>query len=305
MIRIIIYMSIVITVSFGFNYDLKPKKLTKNVWCFFGSLDVPNKSNGGNMSNSCYIRTKNSYILVDAGPTYIFAHQAYQAMSKIEKLPVSIVINTHDHDDHWLGSGFYKKTFNAKLIGPSSINKNYKVGDKTRMLQLLTKDAIGDTKIVNVDEEVSSIKTINKGKVNILIIPVGTKAHSSEDLFVYFKNEKVLFSGDLVMNGRITSNRDGSVIGQIKALDMIDKKDWNVLVPGHGFDTGKTAMVETKKYFKLLKKQVLKAIEDDISVDEVTSVVKLEDFKERKLYKELNGRNVFEAFSELEFYEKK
>ncbi len=304
MLKKIIVLFVLFTVTlWGFEYNLKPKKISENIWCFFGALEPPLKENGGNMSNSCYIKTKNSYILVDAGPTYNFAQQAYKSMQKIADLPVKLVINTHDHDDHWLGSGYYKKRFNAKLIGPSAINKNYNKGDKTRMFHMLTDDAIDGTAIVKLDEEITNIKTIKTNTEDIVIIPVGKKAHSSEDLFIYLPKSKVLFSGDLVMNGRITSNRDGSVIGQLKALEMINSKGWETLVPGHGFDTTTSATNECMQYFTLLKQRIMKAIENDVGAEEVTKIVKLEEFKDKAMYKELNSRNVFEAYSELEFYE--
>lgn len=288
---------------FGFDYKLEPKQVGQNIWCFFGKLEMPTKQNGGNMSNSCYIKTDKSFVLVDAGPTYKFAQQAYATMKKIADLPVSLVINTHDHDDHWLGSGFYKEKFNAKLIGTSTIDTNYAIGDKTRMFHLLSADAVEGTKIVKLDEQVQEIKTIISGGTKIMIMPIGTKAHSSEDLFVYLPDNKVLFAGDVVMNGRITSNRDGSVIGQLKALEMINKQGWEVLVPGHGFDTSKTATDEAVQYFTLLKKYVLEAVEEDVGAGEINKLVTMDEFKNHAMYGELNSRNVFDAYGELEFYE--
>ncbi len=301
--KIIIILLVATVSSFGFDYKLVPKKVSKNTWCFFGALEGPNKDNGGNMSNCCYIKTNDGYVLIDAGPTYKFAQQAYMAMSKIEKLPVKIVINTHDHDDHWLGSGYYKETFNAKLLGTSTIDNNYNEGDKTRMFHLLTKDTLEGTKVVKLDEEILNIKTLKYSNQEFIIIPIGTQAHSAEDLFVYMPKDKILFAGDLVMNGRVTSNRDGSVIGQLKALDMINSKGWDVLIPGHGFDISKTATNEAVEYFTTLKKQIMKAVEDDVGADGVNKVVKLENFKNKAMYNDLNSRNIFDAYVELELYE--
>jgi cyclase len=298
----LITLGLLATSLFAFNYNLKPTKVANDVWCFFGALEAPTKENGGNMSNNCYIKAVDSYILIDAGPTYQFAKQAYEAMAKIEKLPVSMVINTHAHDDHWLGSSFYKETFNAKLLGTSNID-NFKEGDKTRMHHLLTHEIMKNTKIIKLDQQIKDVTNITVNNKKLTIMPVGTKAHSPEDLFVYMPDEKVLFSGDLVMNGRITSNREGSVIGQLKALDMIESQGWDVLVPGHGFDTSKTAMDDAKLYFKLLKQRVLEAVEEDVGANAVTKVVKLEEFKNHKMYDMLNSRNIFEAYGELEFYD--
>jgi glyoxylase-like metal-dependent hydrolase (beta-lactamase superfamily II) len=289
--------------SYAFDYKLKETKVNDTTWCFLGKTEAPSKQNGGFMSNSCYIKTDNAYIVVDTGPTFQFAKQAYKRMSKIAKLPVTTVINTHKHDDHWLGNGFYKETFNAKIYGPSLINTEYKAGDQTRMFKMLSKDAIKNTKIIKVDTIVSEITTLNIANTKVLIIPIGIKAHTSEDLIVYVPDNKILFSGDLVMNGRITANRHASVIGQLKALEMIHEKKWDNLVPGHGLNTSKTASKESLEYFTLLKKRVLLAIEDEVGVNNVTKVVKLEEFKNKALYGQLNKRNIFDAYRELEFFE--
>ena len=286
----------------GFDYKLEPKKVSDNVWCFFGKLEMPTKENGGNMSNHCYIKGKSSYILVDSGPTYKYAQAAYNEMSKIEKLPVKYVINTHEHDDHWLGNNFYKEKFNAKLIGVELQDKNYKEGQDTRMHKLLSKDAIDKTHIVKLDSYIKEkhIKELDGEKFEF--IPVG-QGHSLYDVFIYMPDRKVLFSGDLVMNGRITSNREGLVIGQLKALKTIEKYDFNVLVPGHGYDVSKTAMNESIQYFSLLKKRILKAVEEDVGLEGVTKFVKMLEFKDKKMFDLLNSPNVHRAYSELEFYE--
>ncbi len=283
-----------------FDYKLKPKKVADDVWCFFGALDKPTKENAGNMANNCYVKTNDGYFLMDTGPSYQFAKQAYSAMKKIAPLPVKYVVNSHNHDDHWLGNDFYKKEFNATLIGPETINTNYKEGDKTRMYNVLPKNAIEGTHIIKLDKTPKKPFTLSFGGKEFKIIPMAVKAHTVDDIFVYMPKEKVLFAGDLVMNGRITSNRDGSVMGQIKAIDMIEKLDWKVLVPGHGLITGKHAVDEARLYFKLLKERIMKALDNDVDATEITSKVTLPEFKDKAMYDILNAQNVGYAFDELE-----
>ena len=284
----------------AYDYKLQPKKVSKNIWCFFGALESPTKENAGNMVNSCYVKTKKSFVVIDSGPSYQYALQAYTAMRKIAKLPVSTVIITHEHDDHWLGNNYYKETFGAKLLGPTSVDENYQEGDQTRMFQRLPKDAIKGTKIVKLDQHITKATTLHKGGELFEIIPVGETAHTTEDIFIYLPKQKVMFAGDLVMNGRITSNRDGSVIGELFAHKLLKSKPWDILIPGHGFITDKTAMDESSQYFSLLKKRVLKALDDDIEADKVTTYVNMNEFKDKALYKELNARNILDAFLELE-----
>lgn len=293
--------------SFGFasnfDYKLKPQKVSENIWCFFGKTEVPSKENGGFMANSCYIKAKDSYILVDTGANYNFAKQAYEAMQKIEDLKVSTIIITHEHDDHWMGNSFYKDRFNSTIYAPKSINENYNENSKPRIFEILDKNEMENTKVIKADVVVSDEKVINISDKTIKIIPTKLTAHTKDDLIVYLPDEKVIFTGDIIMNQRVTSNRDGSVIGTLKAIDLINSYDWNTLIAGHGTITDKKATDFTTKYFTLLKTRVLEAIEAGITADEISKVVIMDDFKDIAMFDELNSRNVFDAFRELEFYD--
>ena len=293
--------------SFGFassfDYKLKPQKVSENIWCFFGKTEVPSKENGGFMANSCYIKAKDSYILIDTGANYNFAKQAYEAMQKIEDLKVSTIIITHEHDDHWMGNSFYKDRFNSTIYAPKSINENYNENSKPRIFEILDKNEMENTKVIKADVVVSDEKVINISDKTIKIIPTKLTAHTKDDLIVYLPDEKVIFTGDIIMNQRVTSNRDGSVVGTLKAIDLINSYDWNTLIAGHGTITDKKATDFTTKYFTLLKTRVLEAIEAGITADEISKVVTMDDFKDVAMFDELNSRNVFDAFRELEFYD--
>ena len=291
------------TTLFSYEFKLEPKQISENVWCFLGETTEPTAENGGYMSNNCYIKTDKSYVMLDTGSSYNFAKESYEEMSKIAKLPVSDIIVTHVHDDHWLGNGYFKDKFNSKIYGPSLINKTHKPGEDTRMFRILPHDVMHGTEVVEVDVEVSEHTTLNIGGRTIEIVPVGYTAHTEEDIMVFVKDEKVFFAGDIVMNGRITSTRDGNLIGLLKALDKIDTVDWEHLVPGHGHDTSKTAADQIKSYAKLMKERILNAIDDGIEADDITNVVTMEEFKDVNMYEIFNKRNVFDGFAELEFYD--
>ncbi|MCX6077566.1 MAG: MBL fold metallo-hydrolase [Campylobacterales bacterium] len=283
------------------NYNLKPVKVSDRVWCFFGTLEMPTKENAGDMSNSCYIKGDDSWIAWDSGPSYNFAKQAYAAMSKIANLPVKTVIVSHEHDDHWLGNNYYKQVHGAEIIGTPSINVNYHKGDQTRMVKTLYQDAIRGTELVPVDKSFKETTKFTVSGVNLEYVHVGY-AHSEDDWFLYLPDDKVVLVADVVMNGRVTSNRDGIVIGQIEALKAIKSRDWNHLVPGHGFVTDKTAADESIQYFDLTKKRVLQAVEDGVKADDITKTVTLEEFRDKDLYYTLSAQNVFRAYEELEMY---
>jgi glyoxylase-like metal-dependent hydrolase (beta-lactamase superfamily II) len=294
------------------DYNLKPVQVSERVWCFFGAMEMPTKENAGDMSNSCYIKGNTGWIAWDSGPSYIFAKQAYAAMKKIADMPVEAVVVSHEHDDHWLGNNYYKEVHKAKIYGPESINENYYgprhidgkdyPGMQTRMIKALYQNAIRGTVLARVDESFDETTKLNIAGVNMEYVKVGY-AHSEEDWFLYLPDDKVVLVADVVMNGRVTSNRDGIVVGQINALNAIKSREWDHLVPGHGFITDKTAADEAVLYFSLLKDRVLEKMEEGVVADFITKEVTLDEFRDKDLYYVLSPGNVFRSYEELEMFD--
>ena len=286
----------------GFEYTLQPIKVADSTYCFFGALENITKENGGNMVNTCFVQTKEGYVVIDSGPTFSYASQAYDQMQQIAKLPVKYVIITHDHDDHWLGNSFYRSK-GALLIGPRTYEQNIVVGMETRMQRTLGSKLYGKTKIVNLDTIVDDNLTLKVGTKTFEIKQLVKKAHTQGDLTVYLPDEKVIFAGDVVFNGRLTSLRDGSLIGSIKILEQIEALRPKVIIGGHGYRTDVNATKVLKRYLLEMKEEVQKALDDDISMEEITKKVTMPKYKNMKLYDVLHSRNVFEAYRELEMYD--
>ena len=300
--RYIISVLLSFSFGFGFEYNLKPKKLEEGVYCFFGKLENINKQNAGNMVNTCFVQTKKGFVVIDSGPTYAYATQAYAQMQKISPLPVLYVINTHDHDDHWLGNSFYKEK-GALLIGPRTYEQNIFKGMETRMQRVLGKLLFGKTSIVKLNTIVDSNLSLRVGAKNFEIGQLEPVAHTKGDLIVYMPEYKLVFAGDLVFNDRLTSLRDGSLLGSLKVLDAIDSLDAKIIVGGHGYVTDANATQHLKDYLLTVKKEVQNALDNDISMEAVTKKVLMPQYKEMKLYDVLHSRNVFDAYQELEMYD--
>jgi len=298
----IIIATVFLVSLYGYEYHLLPKKVAKDVYCFFGALENITQQNGGNMVNSCFVQTKEGFVVIDSGPTFGYASQAFTQMQKIATLPVKYVIITHDHDDHWLGNSFYKDK-GALLIGPQTYEQNVVVGMQTRMQKALGEAIYAPTKVVKLDSVVEHHLTLVVGEKSFEIRQFVPKAHTQGDLIVYLKAQGVLFAGDTVFNGRITSLRDGSLIGSIKLLEMIEALKPKVIIGGHGYDTSSDATKAFKGYLVTMKNQILDAIERDIGIDAITKDVTMDNYKHLKLYDVLHRRNVFDAYAELEMFE--
>jgi len=284
---------------FSFDYKLHPKEVSKNIYCFFGLAQVMDKRNNGNMSNSCFVNMGTSYLVIDSGPTFQYATQAYAQMQKIKKLRVSYVINSHVHDDHWLGNGFYKKQ-GAQIIGPSNF-KDLPKAKITRMQKRISEKAFQGTRQVYPTIFVDGNKTLQINGEKVFIKSVNHKAHTADDLFVYIPSQKVVFAGDLVFNARLPSLRDGNINGWLTALQELRKMDVKYIIGGHGEVTDKRSIDFTYNYLNKLKRSLVKLIDDGVGIADAVNRVTMKEYKDVPFYNSIHRQNVESAYRTLEW----
>jgi len=294
-------LSIVLVNSLlSFDYKLQPKEVSKDVYCFFGLPEVMDKRNNGNMSNSCFVNMGTSYLVIDSGPTFQYAKQAYKKMQNIQKLPISYVVNTHVHDDHWLGNSYYSTLKNTKIIG-STLFKELPVLDETRMQRRISKEAYAGTTQIFPTIFVDKEKVLNINNKTVDIKSVNHKAHTNSDLYVYIPSKKTLFAGDLVFNERLPSLRDGDITGWIQALRELKKLDVNYIIGGHGDVVTKKAVDFTYKYLKELREKVKSMLDAGEDIEDVVNAVVMPEYKNVPFYDSIHRQNVEHVYRTLEW----
>lgn len=284
----------------GFEFDLKPQRLSSEVTCFFGEPEAMNKSNNGNMVNTCYIDTKKSYVVIDSGPSYLYADAAYQVMQKIKPLPVELVINTHVHDDHWLGNGFFVQK-RVIVLGSDDFARHASIDSPTRMQSNISPEAYTLTIPTRPTQMINEDKTLTIGDQSIELHLMKKKAHSDKDLVVYLPKIKTLFAGDLVFNDRVPSLRDGDINGWTDALDYLQQLNATTIIGGHGFRTDKDTAKLTHDYLTQMRTEVREGIVSGIGLDETIKKVQMPQYQSLKMYDSLHRGNVDAAYRMLEW----
>lgn len=287
---------------FSYDYKLQPQEVVSGkTYCFFGHSEVMDEHNNGDISNSCFVNMGTSYLVIDSGSTFSYAQQAYEKIKKIKNLPISYLINTHEHDDHWLGNSYYQ-TLGVKIIGSSAF-KELPFEEQTRMQKNVSKEAYKNTKQIHPTIFVEDEKVLDFDGKKVFIKSVNHKAHSGSDLYIYIPSQKIVFAGDLVFNDRIPSVRDGDVSGWIEALDTIRALRAEYIVGGHGKMVTKESLNMTYEYLTQLKTQVSKLLDEGVDIAEVVNRVTMDKFKNLKLYKALHKKNVEATYRMLEWEE--
>ena len=283
----------------AFDYKLKPEKVNATTYCFFGLPEAIDEHNNGNMVNSCFVDMGKSYLVVDSGPTYQYAQQAYTKMKEIRDLPIAYLVNTHVHDDHWLGNGYYKE-LGVNIIGSVKFQDETKL-DVTRMQRRVSKDAYEKTTQVFPNLFVDKEKTFTVDGKNIVITGVNKKAHTSSDLLVYIPDYSTLFVGDIVFNDRIPSLRDGNILEWIKELEAIRALHVKNIIGGHGSKVDSASLDFTYGYLVELRDKVAKAIEDGKDIEDTINSVEMPKYKNIHMYETMQRQNVETAYRTMEW----
>jgi len=285
------FIFIVFTLNlFGFNYGLKPYAINDNVTCFFGVPDEPTPENGGNTINSCYIETKEGYIVIDSGPTYNYAHDTYEIMEKRNKIPVKYLINTASEEIHVLGSAFFKEQ-GAIVIGPNKYINNDEIVLKEKIL----KETFFNTRLVESDTYLTKDYSL---KIDDIVLNI--KYIDDGHLIVHLPKYKIVFAGDIIYNNRIVAFESArSLIKWKKGLKLLSDLSWIDVISAHGYKTRRSALKNSKSYLALLENEILNSLSLNRTREETISKVKLLSFSDDRLYNIWHRKNVGYVYDEL------
>lgn len=284
----------------AYDYALKPVRITSDVHCFFGKPEIMDKTNNGNIVNSCYIDAGEGYVVVDTGPSYAYAQSAYKAMKKIKSLPVKLVINTHIHDDHWLGNNYFTEQ-GVKILGTNDFTVSADMSEPTRMQTYISSQAYTKTIPTLPTEMITSDTTLKIGNQTLELKIAKHKAHTAKDMFVYLPKSKVVIAADLVFNDRLPSVRGGDINGWLETLDDLNKLGAVHVVGGHGNRTDKDAARMTQEYFTQMRSEIRTAIAEGLSIDDTIKKVTMDEYKKYKLYEGTHRHNVEASYRVLEW----
>lgn len=178
----------------------------------------------GGGANSIVRVTSDGVILVDTKlPGEANYNGLLEQIKTVTPQPVKIVIVTHHHADH-TGNNDRFIAAGAQVIGHEQLAKNL---DTYKFDPLPAKP----TKTYTKDY------TVKLGGAQVRVMHLG-KAHTGGDSVVYFPDEKVVATSDVVTVGAggplVDYAGGGSALGWTPVLDAMLKLDFDTAVPGAG-----------------------------------------------------------------------
>ena len=295
--RNLFFVVLFLNLTFAFEYNLKPIKLSDNSYYFYGKEEYFSKQNGGDIANSAFIITKNSVILIDTGTTVDYANSMKKEISKITKKPIKYVINTHHHPDHFLGNKAFE---DAKIYATQhTIDDIKNNGEKyvSNMVNLIG-EAVYSTRALAPNTLLESKKLIlDNYELEIFYLD----GHTQSDVAILDKNTKTLYASDLIFNQRALATPHANLEKWILALKELKKLDFDILVPGHGKATfSKEVIDENIRYLTFLDKTLKNALDNGLDTFEILSLEVPEDIKNYSMFEEEYERTIINLYKKYE-----
>jgi len=269
--RLCLVTGFLMILSLGFvltRGDAQPntvKQIAPGVW--FREGDIQHEGH----CNNAIIEMKDYLIVVDANfPSG--ARAALADAKKVSPKPVKYVFDTHHHGDHSYGNAVWTQN-GAITIAYTGVAEELKRYEPKRWQD--TAKQRKDVAELKLDAPEPPKETFSDSPH---VMTDGARrvefrffgwAHTRGDGFVYLPKEKVLCTGDAIVNGPYNYTADGNIGNWPRVIAAAMKLNVEHVLPGHGGAGGKEVMAGQRAFMLELHEAVARAIKAGKKLDDV------------------------------------
>ncbi len=236
---------------------LTVKKLKDNVYVAEGG--------GG---NSTIVIGDKGVIVVDAKISADYGKEVVDEVAKLTSKPITTVIETHSDGDHINGLPAFPH--GVTVIATKNNEMEQKQAAAAGGRGAPPKEAM-PTMVVS---KMRRSETIDGVRMQLIHI---APAHTSGDLAVYFPDEKIVATGDLVAttlpDPLIHLNKNGSSEGWIKFVSALVALDADTYVPGHGDPQTKAQVKERLANAESKRSKIAAMVKEGKSLDDIKNAL--------------------------------
>lgn len=186
--------------------------------------------------------------LVDTAATQARALRLREEALRIAPCPPRLLVNTHFHGDHTFGNFVFPE---AVVVGHERARDDIAAAG-LHLTGLWPDVCWGDLEVVPPHLTYRDRLTLHVGSLRAELLHLGP-AHTTGDTVVWLPEQRVLFTGDLVMAGATPFCPMGSVAGSLKALRELRALGARTVVPGHGPVAGPELFDVNEGYLRRLQ----------------------------------------------------
>ncbi|WP_324604067.1 MBL fold metallo-hydrolase [Streptomyces sp. LaPpAH-108] len=211
------------------------------------------------LNNAGLIVSGHRAALVDTAATEARARALRTAVLSLTPTVPQVLINSHSHGDHTFGNFVFPE---ALVVGHERTRAEV-TATGLHLTGLWPDVEWGALEIVPPALTFRDRLTLHIGDKVAEIMHLGI-AHTTNDSVIWLPEERVLFTGDVVMNGVTPFCPMGSVAGSLDALAAMRALRPEIVVPGHGPVGRADLFDETEGYLRLLRSLARQGVAEGI-----------------------------------------
>jgi len=283
--------------------DMRLQRLSDHVYLVQGEAGVAT-DNEGFISNAGVVVTDDGVVVFDALGTPSLADLLLARIREITDKPIVRVITSHYHADHIYGLQVFEEQ-GAEVWAPVGAEKYLRSQNARERLEerrfSLDPWVNDSTRLVEPDRYIGEQENFSLGGVRFTVSPVGA-AHSDGDLTLYVEPDRILFSGDIIFEGRVPFMGDANSRHWLEVVERMENQQLVALVPGHGAaaEDPNRAIATMRRYLSYLRETMSAAVEEFVPFDEAYAAADWSEFEGLPAFAEANRRNAYQVYLSME-----
>lgn len=286
------------------------------VYYLIGRSGVPGADNEGHTSNAGFVVTDGGVVVFDALGTPALGYRMLQRIREVTDQPIERIIVSHYHADHIYGLQAFKDHAGNPPVYAQQLALGYLGGsaasqgeDAERRLaqrrEALFPWVDERTRIVPPDHTFEQELRFQVGGVKFLVRHLGP-AHAPGDSIMLVQDYKVLFSGDVIYQGRVPflDSPETDTRHWLEGLDYLThlQPPPRFIIPGHGdaSDDPEQAVAATRGYIEYVRDAMRRAVADFLTFDEAYRRTDWSRYQDLPAFDASNRGNAFRIFLEME-----
>jgi len=287
--------------SFAVEHD-SLQEVAPGVFVRRGAVAEPSEANQNGIANIGFIIGRDAVLVFDAGGSLTDGRWLRAQIRQRTERPIRYLVLSHVHPDHCFGASAFDED-RPIVIGHQRLHAALQTRGayyRQRLVAVLGDAAVGQVVLPTRDVGPRGDE-IDLGDRRIRCTAHGV-AHTDCDLSLHDSTTGLLLPSDLLFVGRIPA-LDGSLKGWLRETQALRATGATQAVPGHGpaMVPLAPALADLERYLTRLRDDTRTAIRQGLPLDEAVTRVARAEQSRWALFDDYHGRNVTQAFQELEW----
>ncbi len=186
--------------------------------------------------------------------------------------PIRFVVDTHGHPDHSFGNAFWAAEGAMPVAHTGAAEQLRTAGPAAWAAAAPTRPDVAASHLLLPGLTYTDAMVFDDGKHRVELHWFGV-AHTRGDTLVWLPREKILFTGDLCVNGSYNFIGDSDTAGWIQVLEKAKALGAEKVCPGHGPIGGPEVVADQQGYLLELRRGVQALVDAKKSPAEVKAAV--------------------------------